>query len=151
MKIKTITISIALLVLACSITAIAAEDVSVSGHTFEVPKDYNVLNTTAEQVFLQKDDSHVITTLFSDKVANSKDTISSLESKGYKFLSEDTYDAEGFKINQQNFEKDGLTIYSYNFKVSDGNYCIITFTMPSSETALEGDANPVTGILKTLE
>ena len=151
MKIKTITISIALLVLACSITAIAAEDVSVSGHTFEVPKDYNVLNTTAEQVILQKDDSHVITTLFSDKVANSKDTISSLESKGYKFLSEDTYDAEGFKISQQNFEKDGLTIYSYNFKISDGNYCIITFTMPSSETALEGDANPVTGILKTLE
>ncbi|WP_296875429.1 hypothetical protein [uncultured Methanobrevibacter sp.] len=48
MKIKTITISIALLVLACSITAIAAEDVSVSGHTFEVPKDYNVLKGLPE-------------------------------------------------------------------------------------------------------
>ena len=48
MKIKTITISIALLVLACSITAIAAEDVSVSVHTFEVPKDYNVLKGLPE-------------------------------------------------------------------------------------------------------
>lgn len=54
MKIKTITISIALLILACSITAIAAEDVSVAGHTFEVPKDYNIFNTSDDQVILEE-------------------------------------------------------------------------------------------------
>lgn len=151
MKIKTITISIALLILACSITAIAAEDVNVAGHTFEVPKDYNVFNTSDDQIILEKDDSHAIVIIFADTVANSADSISSLESKGYKFIGEETYDAEGFNITQQNFEKDDLTVYSYNFEVSDGEYCVITFTMPSSENALEGEDNPVTGILQTLE
>ena len=117
MKIKTITISIALLILACSITAIAAEDVSVAGHTFEVPKDYNIFNTSDDQVILEKDDSHAIVIMFADSIDNSDDSISSLESKGYKFIGEETYDAEGFKITQQNYEKGQLTVYSYNFKV----------------------------------
>lgn len=151
MKIKTTLIALAFLILACSMTAISAEDANVAGHSFEVPNDYKVLNTTDEQGVLEKDDSHAIVIIFADQVADSEDSISSLETKGYKFLGEETYDAEGFTINQQNFERNGLTVYSYNFKVSNGDYCIITFTMPSSETALEGDANPVTGILKTLE
>lgn len=102
-------------------------------------------------LLLEKDDSHAIVIMFADSIDNSDDSISSLESKGYKFIGEETYDAEGFKITQQNYEKGQLTVYSYNFKVSDGEYCIITFTMPSSENALEGEDNPVTGILQTLE
>ena len=71
--------------------------------------------------------------------------------KRYKFIAEETYDSSDHNVSQQNFEKDGLTVYSYNFELDDGKYCVCTLTIPSDHTAPEGDDNPVTGIIKTMK
>lgn len=50
MKSKSIILALPVLILACSMTAIAAKNVDVSGHTFEVPEGYKIDNSTDEQV-----------------------------------------------------------------------------------------------------
>ena len=151
MKSKSIILALSVLILACSMTAIAAENVDVSGHTFEVPEGYAIDNSTDEQVIFTNDDGYAIVVLFSDEIANSDDAIKTLEAKGYKFIAEETYDSSDYKVSQQNYEKDGLTVYSYNFELDDGKYCVCTLTIPSDHTAPEGDDNPITGIIKTMK
>lgn len=151
MKSKSIIFALLVLILACSITAISAENAELSEHTFEIPDGYSILNSTDESIQLTNDKDDAIFVLFSDKIANKDDAQKDLESEGYKFLGEDAYDAVDFNVTQQNFEKDGYTVYSYVFEVSDGEYCVITLTLSSDETAPEGNDNPVTGILETLE
>jgi len=149
MKIKTIISVLAILILACSITAIAAEDIEYSGHTFEIPEGYTVYSSNESNLVLTQDDDHIIVVLYSDEISDSEDSIKSLESKGYKFIGEETYDAEGYEVTQQNYEKDPYTALSYSFKI-DGEYCIISYTQPVDETIPEGSDNPITGILKTM-
>jgi hypothetical protein len=151
MKSKSIIIALAVLILACSVTAIAAESASVGDYTFDYPDDFKVNSTSDTQAVFEKDNTHAIVVLFSDSVASSDDAKTNLESKGYEFLGENTYDAEGYSVTQQNFEKDGLTVYSYNFQMKDGKYCVITYTIPSSEQPGENEDNPITEIIKTLK
>lgn len=151
MKSKSIILALSVLILACSMTAIAAENVDVSGHTFEVPEGYAIDNSTDEQVIFTNDDGYAIVVLFSDEIANSDDAIKNLESKGYTFIAEETYNSSDYEVSQQNYKKDGLTVYSYNFELDDGKYCVCTLTIPSDHTAPEGDDNPITGIIKTIK
>lgn len=151
MKSKSIIFALLVLILACSITAISAENAELSGHNFEIPEGYAILNSTDTEIILTNDNDDSIFILFSEQIANNEDAQKELESQGYKFLGEDTYDAEDFNVTQQNFEKDGYTVYSYVFEVSNGEYCVITLTLSSDETAPEGNDNPVTGILESLE
>ena len=151
MRIKSIFVILVMLILACSITAIAAEDANVGDYTFEIPDGYSINETDGNQCVLTKDDQHAIVVMIADSVSNSDDVIKNLESKGYELLSEDNYNADGYDVHQQNYEMDDLTVYSYDFKMNDGKYCIITYTIPSSEQAGEHEDNPITGILDSIE
>ena len=126
MKSKSIILAIAVLIMACSITAIAAESASVGDYTFEIPDDYKSTDITDTQATLEKDNTHAIVVIFADSVSSSEDAKSNLESKGYTYIGQNSYDANGYSINQQNFEKDGLTVYSYDFEMKDGKYCVIS-------------------------
>lgn len=151
MKSKSIILAIAVLIMACSITAIAAESASVGDYTFEIPDDYKSTDITDTQATLEKDNTHAIVVIFADSVSSSEDAKSNLESKGYTYIGQNSYDANGYSINQQNFEKDGLTVYSYDFEMKDGKYSVITYTIPSSEQPGENEDNPVTDIIKSLK
>ena len=151
MKSKSIILALAVLIMACSITAIAAESASVGDYTFEIPDDYKSTDITDTQATLEKDDTHAIVVIFADSVSSSEDAKSNLESKGYPYIGQNRYDANGYSVNQQNFEKDGLTVYSYDFEMKDGKYCVITYTIPSSEQPGENEDNPVTDIIKSLK
>lgn len=52
MKSKILLTAIAILILACSITAISAEKTTYDGHSFEIPEGYKNLNSTDEQLIL---------------------------------------------------------------------------------------------------
>ncbi|MDO5831251.1 hypothetical protein [Methanobrevibacter sp.] len=151
MRNKSILMILALLILACSITAVAAESASVGDYTFEIPEGYAVNETAGNQCVLTQDDNHVIVVIIADSISNSDDVIKNLEAKGYKFIGENTYNADGYDVHQQNYEMNDLTVYSYNFELNDGKYCIITYTIPSSEQVGENEDNPITGILNSIE
>ena len=149
MKFNKIFIALLLLIVASSIGIACAEEVSVAGHEFTIPDGYKVLNTTDDSVILTQDNDHVIVVIVSEAVKNADDAKSYLEDQGYKFLGEETYDADGKIVQQQNFEKDGFTVMSYVIPAG-ADQCIVTFTIPAGETAPEGADNPVTTVLNSI-
>ncbi len=149
MKFNKIFIALLLLIVASSIGIACAEEASVADHKFTIPDGYKVLNTTDDTVILTQDDDHVIVVIVPEAVKNADDAKSYLEGQGYKFLAEETYDADGKIVQQQNYEKDGFTVMSYIIPAG-ADQCIVTYTIPAGETAPEGADNPVTTVLNSI-
>ncbi len=150
MKFNRIFLSIlVLLVVSCVGVAVAAE-ASIGDHTFTIPDGFKLTNSTDDATILEQDDNHAIVIMMSDEVGSVEDAKQNLESKGYTFLGSQTYNADGKDIVQQNYGTSDLTIMAYVFDVGSEK-CIVTYTIPSSETPLEGSDNPVTTILNTIE
>ena len=149
MKFNKMFIALLLLIVVSCVGIACAEEVSVADHKFTIPDGYKVLNTTDDSVVLTQDDNHVIVVIVPEAVKNADDAKSYLEDQGYKFLGEETYDADGKIVQQQNFEKDGFTVMSYVIPAG-ADQCIVTFTIPADETAPEGADNPVTTVLDSI-
>lgn len=150
MKFNRIFLSIlVLLVVSCVGVAVAAE-ASIGDHTFTIPNGFKLTNSTDDATILEQDDNHAIVIMMSDEVGSVEDAKQNLESKGYTFLGSQTYNADGKDIVQQNYGTSDLTIMAYVFDVGSEK-CIVTYTIPSSETPPEGSDNPVTTILNTIE
>lgn len=150
MKFDKIFLAMLIVLVASSIGIAVAAEGTAGSHTFTVPDGFEVTNTTDEMTVLEKDNEHAIVVMLSNEIASSEDAKKTLESKGYTFINEGTYNADGKDVQQQNFEKDGLTVLAYVFDVGSEK-CIVTYTIPSSETPPEGSDNPVTTILNTIE
>ena len=150
MKFNRIFLSIlVLLVVSCVGVAVAAE-ASIGDHTFTIPNGFKLTNSTDDATILEQDDNHAIVIMMSDEVGSVEEAKQNLESKGYTFLGSQTYNADGKDIVQQNYGTSDLTIMAYVFDVGSEK-CIVTYTIPSSETPPEGSDNPVTTILNTIE
>ena len=149
MKFNRIFIALLLLVVASSIAIACAEEVTVADHEFTIPDGYSILNNTDDSVILTQDDDHVIVVYVPEEVRNSDDAKAFLEDIGYKFIDEESYNAAGKDVQQQNYEKDGYTVMSYVIPAG-ADQCIVTFTIPADETAPEGADNPVTTILNSI-
>lgn len=149
MKFNKIFIALLLLIVASSIGIACAEEVSVGDHKFTIPDGYSVLNTTDDSVILTQDNDHVIVVIVPEAVKNADDAKSYLEGQGYNFKGEETYDADGKIVQQQNYEKDGYTVMSYVIPAG-ADQCIVTFTIPADESAPEGADNPVTTVLNSI-
>ncbi|WP_458404414.1 hypothetical protein [Methanobrevibacter sp.] len=151
MRKNLIIMLLAVFIISCSVTAIAAESSTIGDHTLDVPEGYKISETTDTQGTYIKDNDHVIIVMFTDTVTSNEDSQAAMEAKGYTCLGNKSYEAEGYSVNQQNFEKDNITVFTYDFEMKDGKYCVITYTIPSDEEVGENDANPITGILQTLK
>jgi len=150
MKISKILLAIlVLLVVSCVGVAVAAE-ASIEGHTFTVPDGFKVTNSTDDATILEQDDKHAIVVMMSDDVGSVEDAKQNLESKGYTFIGSQTYNTDGKDVVQQNYGTSDLTIMAYVFDVGSEK-CIVTYTIPSSETPPEEGDNPVTTILNTIK
>ena len=149
MKFNRIFLSIlVLLVVSCVGVAVAAE-ASIGDHTFTIPDGFKLTNSTDDATILEQDDNHAIVIMMSDEVGSVEEAKQNLESKGYTFLGSQTYNADGKDIVQQNYGTSDLTIMAYVFDVGSEK-CIVTYTIPSTETPPEGPDNPVTTILNTI-
>ena len=149
MKFNKMFIALLLLIVVSCVGIACAEEVSVADHKFTIPDGYKVLNTTDDSVVLTQDDNHVIVVMVPEVVKNANEAKSYLEDKGYKFIGEDSYNADGKEVQQQNYEKEGFTVMSYIIPAGD-DQCIVTFTIPADETAPEGADNPVTTVLDSI-
>lgn len=150
MKFNKIFLAILVLIVVSGIGIAVAGDASIGDHTFTIPDGFKVLESTDEMTILQEGDDHAIVVMVSDNVNSVEDSRKNLESKGYNFLGSEKYNADGKDVEQQNYGTDDLTVMAYVFDVGDEK-CIVTYTIPSSETPPEGTDNPVTTILNTIE
>jgi hypothetical protein len=149
MKFNKIFIALLLLIVASSIGIACAEEASVADHKFTIPDGYKILNTTDDTVILTQDDDHVIIVIVPEEVKSDADAKTYLENQGYKFLGDETYDADGKIVQQHNYEKDGYSVMTYIIPAGS-DQCIVTFTIPAGETAPEGADNPVTTVLNSI-
>ena len=150
MKFNKIFLAIlAVLVVSCVGVAVAAE-ASIGDYTFTIPDGFKLTNSTDDATILEHDDEHAIVVMMSDEVGSVEDAKQNLESKGYTFIGSETYNADGKDVVQQNYGTSELTIMAYVFDVGSEK-CIVTYTIPSSETPPEGSDNPVTTILNTIK
>ena len=95
MKFKYLFLGFMLLILAGSMTAIAAADdyESLGDYTFDIPDGYQVTDKTDEMVTMQVDEDHPIIVYKLDSVADVDSFISLLETTGCKLVSEDAFQA----------------------------------------------------------
>lgn len=149
MKVNKIFLATALMLALLAMGIVVAEEVSLGDHSFEIPKGFEVLNSTDEMIVLTQDDDHVIVVMIPDAVKNSDDAKTYLEKQGYKFIAEETYTADGKEVAQQNYEKDGYKVMSYILPAGS-DQCVVTYTIPTDEEPPEGADNPVTTILNSI-
>ncbi|RAP54556.1 MAG: hypothetical protein BZ137_01580 [Methanosphaera sp. rholeuAM130] len=139
---------LSLFILICGLSTIYAEDATVGSSTFTLPDGYTV-NQTNESVTMLTGENSVIV-IYEGDVINLEDAKQARIDAGYEFIGEDTYDCDGISLNQQNFKKDNINACIYTFNKDNKNY-IIVFTIPEGQEIPSYEANPVTGIIDSLE
>lgn len=150
MKFNKIFLAAAIMLVVLGMGIVVAEDVSIGDHGFTVPDGFKVLNSTDNMVVVTQDDQHAIAVMFPDTVKNTDDAKHFLELQGYKFIGEENYTADGKEVLQQNYESNGYNVLAYIIPAGD-DQCVVTYTLPSDETAPEGADNPVTTILDSIK
>ena len=149
MKFNKIFLVAELVLVVLGMGVVVSENVSLGSHEFTIPDGFKVLNSTDNMVILSQDNDHAIGVMIPESVKNSEDAKKYLEKEGYKFIGEEKYTADGKEVLQQNYESDGYTVMAYVLPAGS-DQCIVTYTIPSSETAPEGENNPVTTILNSI-
>ena len=114
MKTKSLAFTLLVVfILTFSITAIYAEDVTVGSSTFELPDGFKINETENNTVTLEN--NNYFLTVYEGDIVSTEEAKQNREEEGYELLGEDTYDAEGVSINQQNYKKDNIVSNVYTF------------------------------------
>lgn len=150
MKFGKIFLVMAIVLAVATISIAAAEEASLAGHTFTIPDGFKKVDMGSDKVGMSQDDDHAIVLTIAKDIKTPSELKASLEKEGYKFLSEDTYVADGKNVSQQNYNNNGSLFMAYTFDV-DSDKCFVTYVIPENETPGEGPNNPVTVILDSIK
>jgi hypothetical protein len=148
------------LVFIASVGMVAAEDVSLGGHTFTVPEGFEIVDNDGEVISMMnmtmlnetEDIDHIqlIDVMFTKDVKNSKEARSYYEHQGLKFIGEKKYALNGKDVLKQTYEMSGFTFVLYI--TSAGNdKCAVSCFVPLNQTHSEGLDNSVNAILKSVK
>ena len=153
MKFKYLFLGVMLLILAGSMTAIAAADdyESLGDYTFDIPDGYQVTDKTDEMVTMQVDEDHPIIVYKLDSVADVDSFISLLETTGCKLVSEDAFQAGSFNVTPYSFTY--MDAQGFFYICDDGNDSpvLVASSSPSTEDPLTVDDNPARLVVDSLE
>ena len=143
MRFKYLFLGFMLLILAGSMTAIAAADdyESLGDYTFDIPDGYQVTDKTDEMVTMQVDEDHPIIVYKLDSVADVDSFISLLETTGCKLVSEDAFQAGSFNVTPYGFLSSSnifILVLAYSsayssisFFLSSNSFVMISVICPS--------------------
>ena len=107
MKPKYLFIILITLILATSVTAVAAgESASINGCKFEIPDGFEIYNQSSDVIVINNDDLDVISIYAPSQSFTADDLKEELIKQGYTFKAEDTseYENSGIEQTTQNFE-----------------------------------------------
>lgn len=147
-----------LLILAFSITAIAASEASVGDVKFETPGEYEVCDEDSGIVLLGKEEYDAgeeilppIGVINKEDIKSSDDASEYMSSEfGYIFESENKTSFDGHDVVVQTYEKDPMGNPMYAFVVDLDGECVVIFGAVHEHDLNLAD-NPVAEIIKTLE
>lgn len=149
MKSKSIIAILVLLILACGISFVSADDsadldAKVNNHEFSFMEGFNVTSSNNTSVVLENGTDTI--TVYQD---NGLTLDKIINKNSFEFLGEADYIAKNHNIHQENYQNNDTNCYCYSFDV-DGDKFIIVYNFPIDSTPLESDENPVSTILDSL-
>ncbi|WP_325192824.1 hypothetical protein [Methanobrevibacter ruminantium] len=153
MRFKYLFLGLMLLILAGSMTAIAAADdyEPLGDYTFDIPDGYQVTDKTDEMVIMQVDEDHPIIVYKLDSVADVDSFISLLETTGCKFSSEDAFQAGSFDVTSYGYTYLDAQGFFYICDDGKGTPILVASSGPSTEGPLTVDDNPARIVVDSLE
>ena len=152
MRFKNIFLSVMILILAGSMTAIAAADdyESLGDYTFDIPDGYQVTDKTDEMVTMQVDEDHPIIVYKLDSVADVDSFMSLLENTGCKLVSEDAFHGS-FNVTPYGYTYLDAQGFFYICDDGKGTPILVASSGPSTEDPLTVDDNPARIVVDSLE
>jgi hypothetical protein len=147
MKIKTILFALLMLLTLCSASALYADTYVVGNSTFSLPDGYTIVEQ-ANQVAIYNDD--YVMTMYEGPILNPEQAKYKRMELGYDLIGERNYSFNKIKINQQNYNKNGITTCVYTFGKNNKTY-IITLNVYEDQKIPEYENNPVTHIIESLK
>ena len=148
---KVILALLVVFILTAGTSIIFAEEVKVSGISFEVPGNYSVDKSTDELCVLKNNlsDDYAISVVLGE---SSDSTIEkhSRQASGFTLLSEENYTStNNISVNQQNFMKNESYFSFYTFDV-DSSYYMVIYTFPVHDDDLSDQVSPVNDIIDSI-
>ena len=153
MRFKYLFVGLMLLILATSITAIAAADdyESLGDYTFDIPDGYKLVDKTNEMITFQADENHSVIVYKLDN-ANDFDSLKSLaEELGAKFGDNQTFQSGNFNVTQSNFTFKDIKGLAYVCDDGSGGNIFVAYGLPTSDDDPSPEDNPAKVVLDSLE
>ena len=156
MRIKYLFLAFMLLVLAGSITAIAANESVVDNYKFTVPDNFTIANSTEHVVTLLNGKDHKLVLSNLDDAKSPDQFKANLKSNGYKISdNESNFTAGIFDVRQNEISKDKFKGYVYicddNTDDDGDDELFITFTCTSDNEDFAADNTTVVNLLKSIK
>ena len=145
MKIRYFALALLCLML---VGSVSAAESSISGHSFTVPDDYNVIFEDDSQVIMQMDLDHIIFLGYPQVNKSLDEYLKNFEKMGNKLLDENNYTHGQFDVNEYTFNDGEYNVMFYHLDDGDDTF-IINFAYPKDESRSES-FNPVITILDSL-
>ena len=146
------------LVFVASVGVAVAEDATVAPYTFTIPDGYTVATSTDTTCAMQKDNIHAVSfaTEVGDDLEAAKQTFIA---QGQTLVDEKEITYNDMTINLQAFsvDKDGTTLYSYNYVMlsEDGNFVVTVVTddgeLDTDLNTANAEDNPAVTIFDTIQ
>ena len=153
MKFKYLFLGVMLLILAGSMTAIAAADdyESLGDYTFDIPDGYQVTDKDNEMVIMEVDEDHPIVVYKLDSTTDIDSFMSLLETTGCELVSEDAFQAGSFNVTPFAYTYLDAQGFFYICDDGKGTPILVASSGPSTEDPLTVDDNPARIVVDSLE
>ncbi|MBQ2961598.1 hypothetical protein [Methanobrevibacter sp.] len=153
MRFKYIFLSLMLLILVGSMTAIAAEDdyASLGDYTFDIPEGYQIADEADNMLAFEADDDHSVIVYALDSVSDLDIFKSLLDNQGCKFADETSFESGSFNVDQSTYSYMDTKGYMYICDDGSGTPVLVALGIPDSEDLPQADDNPAYQVVSSLE
>lgn len=148
MKIKSIVLVLVMFLTLVGISCVCADTVHFVNSSFEIPDGYTIIDNDTSQLIIYNDTT--VLTMYEGPIVDPVEAKENRVAMGYTLIGEADYYAGKVKINQQNYQDDGIITCVYTFTKNGKDY-IITLNVDEDDPVPEYEDNPVTRIIYTLK
>ena len=152
MRFKYLFVGLMILILATSVTAIAAADdyESLGDYTFDIPDGYQVADKTDEMLTMQADDNHSVMVYKLESASDFEDLKILVEELGAKIGEEKNFQSGNFNVTQCDFTFQDIQGLAYVCDDGSGSM-LVAYGLPGSEDAPDVNDNPARQVVDSLE
>lgn len=153
MRFKYIILTLMLLIMVTSVTAVAAADdyESLGDYTFDIPDGYHVEDKSDNMLKMSADDNHSIIVYKLD-ASEDVDFLKSLAAgQGCEFGEEENFTSGNFNVRQCTYNYTDIQGMLYLCDDGKGNPIFVGLLNPNSEEAPDPINNPARQVVDSLE